>query len=222
MNLFGPTDSVDVRVQVPVGSRVAIDSSYGAVRMVGELGSARIKAKYGNVTADTVGDLVLDAPYGEVDIDVVAGRLEAVAGHGRVRVGRIDGDVRLRASHGTVDLGTTHGSVDVSTSGPLTIDHALTDVTARSAYGAVRIREVSAGSVRIENGYAEVEVGVPLGVAAWVDAASSRGAVRNELTPDPSASSGDRAVELRLRANWADVVIRRATRSATETTGAPA
>lgn len=209
-NLFGPSDSVDVRIELPRGSRVDVESAYGSVRTRGELGECSIAAKYGTVTGDTVHGLMLVSPYGTVDIEHVAGRLDANLGHGQVRIGRIDGEARLRGSHGTIDVGTTAGPVEVTTSGPLTIDRALDDVTAKSAHGAIRVREVNGGSIRLENGYAEVEVGVPAGVAAWLDAASLHGAVRNELTPDPEAASSGRTVELRLRSTWADVVVRRA------------
>ncbi len=211
LNLFGQSDSVDVRVELPTGSRLAVQTAYGSVRARGALGDCRITAKYGNVSADTVGDLVLDSPHGTIDIAEVTGRLDAASGHGNVRIGRIDGEAHIRGSHGTIEVGTTVGDVEVATSGPLTIDRALGDVTARSAHGAIRIREVTGGSIRLENGYADVEVGVPAGVAAWIDAASAHGNVRNELTPDPDAATSQKSVELRLRANWADVTIRRAT-----------
>jgi hypothetical protein len=210
LNLFGRGDSVDVRVEVPTGSRVTIETAYGSVRAHGVLGDCRITAKYGSVRADTVGDLILESPHGTIEVAEVTGRLDATTGHGHVRIGRVGGDARLRGSHGTIELGTTAGEVDVATSGPLTINQALDNVTARSAHGAIRVREVTGGSIRLENGYAEVEVGVAAGVAAWIDAVSARGSVRNELTPDADAATTDRSVELRLRANWADIIIRRA------------
>lgn len=209
-NLFGQSDSVDVRVELPSGSRLDVESAYGSVRTRGELGESSITAKYGTVTGDTIRGLILVSPYGTVDIDRVAGRLDANLGHGQVRIGHVDGEARLRGSHGTIDLGTTAGPVEVTTSGPLTIDRALDDVTAKSAHGAIRVREVTGGSIRLENGYAEVEVGVPAGLAAWLDASSLHGTVRNELTPDPGAASSGRTVELRLRSTWADVIVRRA------------
>jgi hypothetical protein len=211
LNLFGQSDSVDVRIELPSGSRADIESAYGSVRIRGELDATRIVAKYGNVSADRLGDLVLVAPYGSVDIGEVDGRLDATVGHGQLRITRVTGDARLRGSHGVIDLGTVEGAIDASTSGPLTIGRALGDVTARSAHGAIRVLEAEGGILRLENGYAEVEVGVPAGVAAWVDAASAHGAVRNELTPSPEAAPSDRTAELHLRTNWADILIRRAT-----------
>lgn len=211
LNLFGRTDSVDIRCQLPTGSRVTIESAYGSVRARGELGDCRIVAKYGNVAADTVANLVLEAPYGTVDIADVTGRLDVTAGHGVLRVAHIQGNARLRGSHGVMELGTAAGDLEITTSGTLTIDRALGDVTARSAHGPIRIKEVSGGTIQLENGYADVDVGVPNGVAAWIDASSSHGRVRNELTPDPDAAGSERSVELRLHANHGDVIIRRAT-----------
>jgi hypothetical protein len=211
LSLFGKSDSVDVRCAVPTGSRVTIETAYGSVRARGALGDCRIAAKYGGVTADTVANLVLDAPYGSTDIAEVTGRLDVTAGHGVLRVARVHGDARLRAAHGTMELGTAAGDVEAATSGVLTIDRALGDVTARSAHGLIRIREVSGGTIRLDNGHADLDVGVPTGIAAWIDASSAHGRVRNELTPDPAAAASDRAVELHLHANYGNVIIRRIT-----------
>jgi hypothetical protein len=208
--LIGPNGSVDVRVELPTGSRAEIEASYGSVRVRGELGATRIVAKYGNVSADRVGDLALVSPHGEVDIAEVDGELDVKAAHGHVRIGRIAGAARLRGAHGALSLGTTEGEVDVATSGGLTIERALGDVTARTSYGAIRVLEAEGGILRLESAYQEVEVGVPFGVAAWVDAASAHGVVRTELAPGPEAAATDRTIELHLRANWADVLIRRA------------
>ena len=194
---------------MPTGSRVTIETAYGSVRARGVLGDCRIVAKYGGVTADTVANLVLEAPYGSTDIAEVTGRLDVTAGHGVVRIAEVRGDARLRASHGTMELGTAGGDVEVATSGALTIDRALGDVTARSAHGPIRIREVSGGTIRLDNGHADVDVGVPAGIAAWIDANSAHGRVRNELTPDPAAAAKKRTVELHLHANYGNVIIRR-------------
>jgi hypothetical protein len=210
-NLFGKSDSGDVRCAVPTGSRITVENAYGSVRARGLLGDCRFVAKYGGVTADTVANLVLEAPYGSTDIAEVTGRLDVTAGHGVVRIAKVHGDARLRASHGTMELGTAAGDVEVATSGALTIDRALGDVTARSAHGPIRIREVNAGTIRLDNGHADVDVGVPTGIAAWIDATSVHGRVRNELTPDPAAAASDRSVELHLHANYGNVIIRRIT-----------
>lgn len=213
LKVLGPgRDSVGVRVELPAGSRAEIVTGFGSVRVRGELGTSRIVAKYGNVSADRVGDLTLVSPHGEVDIAEVDGGLNVTAAHGHVRIDRIAGAARLRGAHAALTLGTTEGEVDVATSGSLTIERALGDVTARTAYGAIRVLEAEGGVLRLQSAYKEIEVGVPAGVAAWVDAASAHGVIRNELTPGPEAAGTDRTIELHLRANWADVLIRRAVR----------
>jgi hypothetical protein len=210
LRLIGPRGSVDVRVELPAGSRAEIDTGYGSVRTQGQLAATRIVAKYGNVSADRVGDLALVSLHGAADIAEVDGNLDVTAGYGQLRIGRVAGAARLRGAHGTLTLGTTESEVDVATSGPLTIERALGDVTARSAHGAIRVLEAEGGVLRLENGYGEVEVGVPAGVVAWVDASSAHGVVRNDLTPGPEAAASDRTIELHLRADRADVLIRRA------------
>jgi hypothetical protein len=209
-NLFGRSDSVDVRVLVPATSDVEVHSAYGTVRLRGDLGTTRVDAKYGTVAIDRTGDLTLSAPYGEVDVREVAGRLELDAGHSRTRIGSVGGEASIRAAHGSVDLGVTHGPVVARLSGALTIESAYGDVTAQSAHGVLRIGAALAGVVRLTNGFANVEVGVPEGTAAWVDAAAEHGAVRNELVAGPAAEQTERTVELHLTSAWADVVVRRA------------
>lgn len=212
-SLFGRSDSVDVRVAMPAGSSLEVVSAYGSVRARGPIGAGRITAKYGSVTADSFAGLVLDSPFGTVEIDRVDGDLDLTAGHGQVRIGRVDGGSRVRGSHGSIELGTAVGPVDVTTSGPLTIDRAVGDVTARSAHGDLRVREVAGGRVALENSHANVEVGVAPGVAAWLDAAAPHGSVRSDLSPDPAAAGAGRTVELFLRSAWGDVLVRRSTGS---------
>ncbi|GAB3842773.1 DUF4097 domain-containing protein [Dactylosporangium cerinum] len=209
LSLFGRSDTVEVRCEVPTGSRLTIENTYGSVRARGVLGDSRIVAKYGGVTADTFANLVLEASYGNSDIDEVTGRLDVTAGHGALRVQHVHGNARLRASYASMELGTVAGDVEATTSGALTIDRALGDVTARSAHGPIRIREVNGGTIRLDNGHADVDVGVPTGVGAWIDASSDNGRLLSELTPDPAAAQSDRTVALHLHANYGNVIIRR-------------
>jgi hypothetical protein len=214
LNLFGRNDSVDVRVVLPTGSDVTVRSAYGAVRLRGRTGRTRVDAKYGGASIEETADLVVSAPYGAIDVRAVRGSLDLDAGHGAARIGSVDGPATIRAAHGSVDLGDTRGPVDARLSGTLTIGTAFADVTAKSAHGLLRVESAAAGVVRLENGFAPVEVGVPAGTAAWVDATSEHGSVRNELTSGPAAEATERTVELHLSSQWADVLVRRATSSA--------
>ncbi|MEF2978029.1 DUF4097 family beta strand repeat-containing protein [Subtercola sp. YIM 133946] len=209
LNLFGPGDSVDVRVDVPTGSTATLVSNYGGIRSRGALGDSDITATYGRVLADQTGALRLKAPYGEVEIGDVAGDLDLTAGYVRLRIARIGGSANIRGSHGDIDLGEVGGDLDVRTSGSITVERSGANASVRTAHGAIRIREVTGGTVRLENGYAGIEVGVPAGTAAWIDAASKQGVVRNELTAEAGPAGAERTVELRLRANYGDILISR-------------
>lgn len=210
MNLFGPGDSVDVRVELPSESSVTLVSAYGGIRMRGSLGDSDITASYGRVLVETTGALRVKAPYGDVEIGDVRGDLDLIAGHGRLQIDRVAGRANIKGSHGDIVLGEVAGDVDARTSGGIAIDRAGANASIRTAYGLIRVREVTAGTVRLENGYAGIEVGVPTGTAAWIDAASRQGVVRNELTAENGPEGSDRTVELRLRVNYGDILIQRA------------
>jgi DUF4097 and DUF4098 domain-containing protein YvlB len=211
LTLFGPGDSVDIRIAVPAGSRATLLSSYGAIRMRGALGASDITATYGDVRIERTAALRLKAPYGEVEVGDVDGSLDLTFGHGRLRIGHVQGDADIRGSHGTIDLGTVDGSVDARTSGSIFVRRAGGDATIRTAHGAIVIGEATRGTLRLENGYSGIEVGVPLGIAAWIDAASKQGVVRNELTAENGPDGASGTVELRMRTNSGDILIRRAT-----------
>lgn len=210
VNLFGPGDSVDVRVDLPTGSSATVVSAYGGVRVRGALGASDLTALYGRVLVEKTASLRLKAPYGEVEIGEIDGDLDLTAGHGKLRIDRISGEARVKGSHGDIDLGDVAGDIDASTSGGIAVDRAGGDVSARTAYGAICIKRVDGGSARLENAHAEIEIGVPEGTAAWIDAASKLGVVRNELTAESGPAGAEKTVELRLRSNSGDIVIRRA------------
>lgn len=208
LNLFGPGDSVDVRIDLPTGSRTVIDIAYGSIRGRGAFGASTIASAYGSVTLDSTDALRLKASYGEVEIAEVNGDLDLTVGHGKLHIDRIAGSARFKGSHGDIELGEVLGAVEGRASGSVTVGKAGGDVAIQTAYGNLRVREVTGGTVRLENGHANVHVGVPSGVAAWVDAASQHGVVRNELTPEGGPGSAN-TVELRLRVNYGDIVITR-------------
>ena len=210
LNLFGPGDSVDVLVAVPSGTTATVTVGYGDIRTRGVLGASSITASYGSTNIDRTGDLKLKSPHGDVDVQTVDGDLDLTSGYGRLRIGQVTGGATIKGSHGPLEFGEVCGTIDARTSGPVTVDHAGGNSDIRTAYGPIRIGEVFGGTARLENGYARIEVGVPTGTAAWIDAASKNGVVRNELTAESGPGDAERTVELRLRANYGDVVIHRA------------
>ena len=211
ISIIGPTESVDLKIELPEGSRLTAESSVGSVRTAGRLGATRIKASTGTVDVDAVADLWVRASHGSVTIASADGDVEVTADHGQIRVGTVTGDLSLKASHGGVQVGEVGGDLEAKLSyGDLEIGSARASVTAKTAYGSIRIEDASFGSIGLDSGYGQITVGIREGVSAWLDLASKGGRVRNELEGDsaPDASSG--TVAVRARTTFGDIGIRRA------------
>ena len=210
-SLVGPSESVDVRVELPTGSRLTTEIAAGWVRTTGRLGATRVKAASGGASLGTTGDLWLRAGHGSVDVAAAEGDVEVTADHGQVRLGRVTGDTVLKTSHGSVQVEETGGDLEARLSyGDLEVSRALGSVVARTAYGSIRLDRVEAGSVEAESGYGEVVVGVRAGVPAWLDLSAKQGRVRNELSADRAPASGEPGVAVRVRTTFGDIDVRRA------------
>ena len=87
---------------------------------------------------------------------------------------------------------------------------AHASVVAKTANGDVRLGEVERGAVVLETALGDLEVGIPEGIAAWLDLNTAFGNVHNALeaagAPEPSAET----VEVRARSAFGDITIRRA------------
>jgi hypothetical protein len=209
--VFGPTESIDVRVELPSGSRLTAELSTGTLRTTGHLGATRIKNLTGPTELGTVGDLWLRAGHGNVTVAGADGNVEVTADHGQIRIGRVGGDATLKASHGTVTIDEAAGDVDAKLSyGDLEIRSAAGSVAGKTAYGSVQLQEVASGSIQVESGYGQITIGVRQGVPAWLDLASKGGHVRNELDGDSTPAPGERTVAVRARTQYGDIRIRRA------------
>jgi hypothetical protein len=211
LSWIGPTESVDLRVELPAGSRLTAEIAVGGVRSSGRLGATRVKSSTGWVELDTTGDLWVRAGHGNVSVAAAQGSAEITADHGEIRLGAVSGDTLLKASHGTVTIGESGGDVDAKLSyGDLEITRALASVTGRTAYGSVQLHEVSSGSIQVDSGYGQLTIGVRAGIPAWLDLASKEGHVRNGLEGDHAPAAGEQTVAVRARTQFGDITIRRA------------
>lgn len=211
--VVGPKESVDVRVELPTGSRLTAEIAFGSARTTGRLGATRIKALGGGAHVDATGDLWVRAGHGNVSGVAADGVVEVVADHGSIRLGQVSGNAVLKASHGSVHVEEAAGDLEANLSyGDLEVTRALGSVVAKTAYGSIRLDEVGAGSVEADSGYGEVSVGVRDGVPAWLDLASKNGRVRNELEADRAPDAAEQVVTVRVRTKFGDVNVRRVPR----------
>jgi hypothetical protein len=208
---LGPTESVDVKVELPTGSRFTAEIAVGGLRTVGRLGATRVKSSTGPVDLDTTGDLWLRASHGNVTLTAAEGTIEITADRGQIRVGTVTGDAILKASYGNILVGESGGDLDAKLSyGDLEIMTALSSVAAKTAYGSIELRQVSSGSIQVESGYGPITVGVRPGIAAWLDLSSKEGRVRNELDGDRPPDSSEQTVAVRARTQYSDITIQHA------------
>jgi hypothetical protein len=208
---IGPTESVDLKVELPTGSRLAAEIAVGGLRTVGRLGATRIKSSLGPVDVDTTGDLWLRTSHGNATVGTAEGGVEITADHGQIRIGTVTGDAILKASHGTIQVRESGGDLDAKLSyGDLEITKARASVTAKTAYGSIQLAEVSSGSIQVESGFGQVTIGVRPGVPAWLDLSSKAGHVRNELDGDGAPAVSEQTVEVRARTQHGNINIRRA------------
>jgi DUF4097 and DUF4098 domain-containing protein YvlB len=208
---IGPTESIDVRIELPTGSRLTAELGVGNVRATGRLGATRIKASTGAVDLGDTGDLWLRASHGNATVGAVDGSAEVTADHGQIRIDSIAADALLKASHGSITLGATRGILEAKLSyGDLEIGTAEGSVTANTAFGTVRIREAVSGSLQLESGFGQVDVGVRVGVPAWLDLSSKEGRVRNELDGEAAPVETADSLAVRARTQFGDITVHRA------------
>ncbi|URM90248.1 DUF4097 domain-containing protein [Streptomyces sp. MRC013] len=210
-HLFGRTGVVDVTVELPAGSHVDTTGAWTQVLGEGRLGEVRVKTSSGDVRLDTTGPLHLTATHGSIAVDRVEGAAEITTSSGSLRVGTVDGPAVLKNSHGTTTVGAVTGDLRVSNAhGGIDIGRAGASVTATTATGTLRVAEVVRGTVRLETSHGAIEVGVREGTAAWLDAGSNAGQVRNALTASEAPEGTEETVEIHARTRYGNIDVLRA------------
>jgi DUF4097 and DUF4098 domain-containing protein YvlB len=190
---FGSGPSVEIDVFLPAGSRLDVNATAGDVDCEGPLGEVRIDSKYGDIRIESTTGARVRTSAGDVTITSVDGAAEAGTNYGEVRIGRAAGDLRLD-----------------SACGDITVDCALASVDAKTKYGQVRVHEAVQGALDLETAYGTVEAGIREGTAAWLDATSASGHVRNLLTPSDGPAESEDSLRVRARTSYGNIVIRRA------------
>jgi DUF4097 and DUF4098 domain-containing protein YvlB len=208
-SLFGRPASIDVTVELPSDSRVDARGC-ADFRSEGRIGQSTFDTAAGSIRLDQTGRLKLRTAAGDVSVGRTGGHTDVTTSSGKIWIGEIDGTAVVKTSNGDITVGDVTGDVRLNTAnGDITVDRALATVSAKTAYGSVRIGEVVRGSVVLETGFGELELGVREGTAAWLDVSSKHGSVRSDLDAIDSPGKSDETVEVRARTAYGDIVIRR-------------
>jgi hypothetical protein len=202
--------SVAITVELPAGSRLVLGTAWTDVHAEGPLGDCKIDMSSGRVQLDRVAALWGNLAAGEVAVGHVGGTVEIEGGAAGVRIGDVEGVVRYAGSSGKVWLGHARSDVEFGGSGgSFDIDQADGNVIAKAAGCPIRIGRMTRGQAELMNASGGIEVGIAEGTAAWVDADSTKGAVRNSLPAQDNPAGSDVKVHARTRLD--DIVIHRAT-----------
>jgi DUF4097 and DUF4098 domain-containing protein YvlB len=196
----GVGGSIDVRIEVPSGSRLQCDAGVASVRATGTLGDCRCRTGGGDLTIEQIaGDADFTSGTGEVRVDRIGGSTSVKSGNGDISIGEVVGDLQVKAANGKISIGQARSSATVKT-----------------ANGDIRLDEVSRGAVVVSTACGKVDVAVRSGVAAWLDLHTGFGQVRNLLDSSDRPDPSEETVEIRARSSFGDVTIRRTERGDTE------
>jgi hypothetical protein len=208
---IGPGDhQIDVEISLPSGSDLRGKISAGSLTVDGRIGGCSFRVGAGDIRLDATGRLALYTGAGSITVGHAVGEATIGTGAGSIRVGTLDGDAEIKNVTGSTTLGTVTGSLTVKGGhGDIVIDRVVDRADVRSGYAGIRIDRVEGGEVHLENGYGPIEIGVPEGVAAWLDVSSQHGPVTNELDSVASPADTDRTAQIIAHNNWGSIVIRR-------------
>jgi putative adhesin len=207
---LGGGESIDVQVDLPVGSHLRGETAMAALRCSGRLGECRYKSGMGDIQVEQAGAVHLRTGAGDITVDQADGDAELSTGSGSVRVVSIDGAAVVKNSNGDTWIGEVTGDLRVNAAnGKISVDQARETVAAKSANGDVRLGEVVHGTVLAQTAFGRVKIGVRDGVAAWLDLNTRYGSVTNDLDAADRPGPGEDTVEVRARTAFGDITIHR-------------
>ncbi|WP_086844106.1 DUF4097 family beta strand repeat-containing protein [Amycolatopsis kentuckyensis] len=197
------TGSVAITIELPAGSGLVVNTAWTDVHADGPLGDCELNLASGQVRLDRVAGLRANLAAGAVEIGHVAGSAGIEGGAAGLRIGEVEGAFKYEGSTGRVRIGHARSDVEFGTaSGSFDVERADGDVVASAGNCPLRIGRLTGGRAELTNASGGIDVGVGEGLAASVDAESTKGAVRNSLPANPGGH-----VKIRARTRLGDIVV---------------
>ncbi|MFI5635137.1 DUF4097 family beta strand repeat-containing protein [Streptomyces sp. NPDC051664] len=117
--ILGSSGSVEVTIQLPVGSRIAAKAASAELRGVGRLGDVAFEGAQGSVKLDETASARLTLLAGDVSVGRLGGPAEISTKKGDIRIAEaVGGTVVLHTEAGEVSVGAARGvsaSLDAGT-----------------------------------------------------------------------------------------------------------
>jgi Toastrack DUF4097 len=174
--------SVAITIDLPTDSSLIAYLAHSDVQAHGSLGECELHMAKGRVQLDRINGLQANIAAGEVAIGHIAGRAHIEGSVVAMRISEAQGTVELSSSGGQTWIGHASADLDLNSgSGSFDIDRADGSVTAKTGNGAIQIGRLTRGQAELLNRSGNIAVGISDGTAAWVDANSTRGSVRNSV-----------------------------------------
>ena len=207
---FNDGGSVDVRIELPAGSALSGRADMTALQVSGPLGDCRFSSGMGTLQLDAAQSLDLRTGAGDVIVGHAAGALEVSTGTGKIRIDVTDGSAVVKNSNGDCFIGEAGADLRVNTAlGDIRVDQARGPVSAKTAKGDVRVSGLTRGSVVVESGMGEPDLGIADGSAAYLDLHTGFGTVRSELDASEAPESRENTVDVRGKTGMGDITVRR-------------
>jgi DUF4097 and DUF4098 domain-containing protein YvlB len=151
------------RVRVRVPEEYSLDLTTGG-------GAIEIEAVQGSVRAKTSG--------GSIDLEGAVGAVDLRTSGGAIRVEEVEGDTVLRTSGGSITASDIDGALEVETSGgPIRLQDVDGPVRAHTSGGGISARFAGAPAGELRTSGGSIEVELPEGTGAELEARTSGGRV---------------------------------------------
>jgi DUF4097 and DUF4098 domain-containing protein YvlB len=138
-------------------------------------GGIEIDAVHGGVKARTSG--------GSIELGGATGDVELRTSGGSIRVADLHGDAELRTSGGMISAANVHGRIEAETSGgPIRLSDVEGRTEARTSGGAISVRFSAAPQGELRTSGGSIEVVIPPGTGADLEARTSGGRVELDRT----------------------------------------
>ncbi len=193
-SFFGSFRDLDVRLVVPTGTVVTVETGSADLDVDGSLGELTFRTGSGDIRFDTIdGDLTVKAASGDTRGGAVIGNATFHSASGDLSLASVGGDVTARTASGDVRIGSVGGSARVS---GVSCD--------------VEIGSVAGGTTSIHTVSGDVEAGVAEGTGVYLDLASTSGDVGSDLEPTTPQGGTGADLDLTIATVSGDVRVRRA------------
>jgi DUF4097 and DUF4098 domain-containing protein YvlB len=203
----GKDHHLDVRVDLPTESNVAIRTGSADIQIDGQVHDVDLKTGSGDVTCDTFsGGARISTGSGDVAVSEALAELQVKSGSGDISVGTCVGHLNISTGSGDVEIGTTSGKAVVKTgSGDLKVGISNDDVSLSTGSGDLQIGTARRGRLSLKGASSDVHVGIPAGTPVWTDITTVTGSVRSNLESVGAPQEGQDHIELQARTVSGDI-----------------